>query len=1281
MAAGDGGVRVAMHGYGSFSPPGAVEIPGKTFHVAIPLYGVPHLAAYVLEEEVLGDLQLSRVPGERLLRGENDFPRTEIFYPPDPWADTGMPPMVSAGRPCFMGRQRVLPVKVNPLILGRGGARLVRRLSVTVNIVGGAVVRDVEPSLAPPPWGVWDRLYRDLLVNPDDVSRFVKPLRPRRAVRRPYDETKRFKILVPETGIYAMRADSLIASGFSPGLSTDGFALKKFYYDESEPGLAREVDIPMLVIEENSPGDGIFGGEDLLIFSALGIKDDADAGDIDAAFTDDNVIWLEEGVAGEIMQEDSLPPPASWDSVTVPFRAVCKVRKDIYYLKNAKVGSSDFYFINGMVESEAVIPFVIHNPAGSGEFFSLSVRIQGVKNVGSPQNLTFAVRNSSATYDLGSGSISSREEATFNFDDKPNERLVDGENELVIGSDVPYGFLVNDFTVTYKGLLVAHDDMLEFSISNFVGTKAAKITGFNADSGVLIEVTDPANPIFYVLSQDYFHQDTLILNLTAPTERSFIALGEGAGGHIPNNRILKDKSSHLRDESGPFNTLIVSHRDFIDTMAVYSSWRKNQGYRILTADAEDVYDEFNGGLPSCSAIKRFIKYGVDHWGVEFVLLVGDSNEERKRVFKKTPQDFVPTYTYCMDVLGEYDNEVVASDKWYTFLDDDTLDRYMDVFLGRFPVGIEVELRAMLFKLRNFEKPGLHDTWRRRVILFADDAWSGRLNQYRYDDGEERFEWSMDLTGTGIESALPGGFDIKRLFLSRWTDGAHPNKSEYGAEVYSRANDSTRTYFTPFLADRLNEGCLFFSFQGHANRSTLTTEAGFATFQQYDDLNRLNAYNMPHIFIGLGCHLSDFARMSELSRMYDGPNGDCFSEQILFKPGAAAVGAYASTAYEYLGENAVFCERIHEVIFQGPPIDSVPPRKEYTGAHWVLGSLLAKAELQQIHNTPSFGYDQVLRYLLLGDPMLNIDPGPPLMRLEANWGAGWKEVSCDSLRARNGTNECTLRFTASDVVALGEVTLEVGGEPCSLTITKLNDQGETFARAYRADVDYTIRLGDELLVFEVKTPGGREAGILEIPIETNIRLFYNDYLEILPMGESPPTGTFRIEVDFPAYLSQKPVLLLNGHELEDAHFAVDPQDSLHWKAEFPMSFHSGMQFLTVKVGEYSKDFVFTVIGNEFVLNAFNFPNPFQEGTNIVYALNLPADAGRIDIFNVSGRLVRTLAIQRSQLDAARYPKPHSIYWDGRDLAGDRVANGTYIYVVQMERGGASFNFKGKSVKLE
>ena len=67
---------------------------------------------------------------------------------------------------------------------------------------------------------------------------------------------------------------------------------------------------------------------------------------------------------------------------------------------------------------------------------------------------------------------------------------------------------------------------------------------------------------------------------------------------------------------------------------------------------------------------------------------------------------------------------------------------------------------------------------------------------------------------------------------------------------------------------------------------------------------------------------------------------------------------------------------------------------------------------------------------------------------------------------------------------------------------------------------------------------------------------------------------------------------------------------------------------------------------------NFPNPFNPMTRISFALPSQSDV-RIDVIDVSGRLVRTL--EAAELPAGR----QSVLWDGRDDQGRTVATGVYF----------------------
>jgi hypothetical protein len=68
---------------------------------------------------------------------------------------------------------------------------------------------------------------------------------------------------------------------------------------------------------------------------------------------------------------------------------------------------------------------------------------------------------------------------------------------------------------------------------------------------------------------------------------------------------------------------------------------------------------------------------------------------------------------------------------------------------------------------------------------------------------------------------------------------------------------------------------------------------------------------------------------------------------------------------------------------------------------------------------------------------------------------------------------------------------------------------------------------------------------------------------------------------------------------------------------------------------------------------NVPNPFNPATVIPYEVGTPGRV-RLDVFDVSGRFVRTL------VDRLEPRGKHSARWDGRDARGKPVASGRYFY---------------------
>jgi len=68
---------------------------------------------------------------------------------------------------------------------------------------------------------------------------------------------------------------------------------------------------------------------------------------------------------------------------------------------------------------------------------------------------------------------------------------------------------------------------------------------------------------------------------------------------------------------------------------------------------------------------------------------------------------------------------------------------------------------------------------------------------------------------------------------------------------------------------------------------------------------------------------------------------------------------------------------------------------------------------------------------------------------------------------------------------------------------------------------------------------------------------------------------------------------------------------------------------------------------------NYPNPFNPTTTIEYVIGND-NYVKIDIFNISGQLIRSLINKRKNKGI------HRIIWNGYDNAGNRAASGIYVY---------------------
>ncbi len=124
---------------------------------------------------------------------------------------------------------------------------------------------------------------------------------------------------------------------------------------------------------------------------------------------------------------------------------------------------------------------------------------------------------------------------------------------------------------------------------------------------------------------------------------------------------------------------------------------------------------------------------------------------------------------------------------------------------------------------------------------------------------------------------------------------------------------------------------------------------------------------------------------------------------------------------------------------------------------------------------------------------------------------------------------------------------------------------------------------------------------------------------------------------------------------------------NWYADVPLSAEFGFSIshpLTPVSDEGSiLPMAFALLGNH--------PNPFNPRTEISFAIPVPGASVRLDVFDLSGRRVRTIA------DRTMPAGVHRLTWDGRNNQGEAQNSGTYFY--QLRAG--SFSQTGKMTLLK
>lgn len=1245
--------------------------------------GFAHSLAGSLGLEVPADIMLFAVPleGEVRLSISSGVVGNEYGLPPDIAGSEhlgklrGLPALpaeiASTG---FMRGQRIAAVRVSPVVFDAAERRfrVYEKFDVRLAFTGPRSGRPLAAGSTRT--DSFEGIYRSLLVNYAQGKAWRKrpePMKLRAAEGDYFTSSPNWvKVKIESTGIYRITGVDLanagvVLGGIDPATlrlyGGGGLPLTENILD-TNPAWMRQMSLKVV-----GGDDGGFDLGDALIFYALGVRDWTNfyepGRDVESYyksfFSDYNYYWVTWGGSFESpprgMSVRNLPGCDGCDYYQPP-SFLDRVHVEIDALNDFNIRADDGWYwrplrLNETVRLTPDTPF-----PDTGREGIAKVRVADWHGTGECMGGYFRVQmgfNQTAVAD-------SVWQATLTWRDVIDMReavnikdLAEQEITIKMSGDIPPVYpgsacgklYMGWYELFYWRRFVALDDRLAFFSPDSTCFARYELGGFTSPSLYGFDVTDQYNVVelydFSVTGSTSF-QVSFYDSAAGGDLKRYAFLG--SGGFMKPASLTRPFIADIRNRPGN-EYLVITHEDL---SGAAEAIRDFHGGEVVTVG--QIYDEFGWGVPDVTAIRDFLRWRLETGATLYqVLMLGDASWDYKGYHATGGYpNYVPAYErrYLPPVGDPY-----CTDDFYGYLTPnaadgsdvvDSIDYFLDVAMARIPAPSPAEADLLVGKTIAYQADPVAGRWQTRVCQVADDDRVGSACDSR------AHTMDMELIDT---QAYPVEFDRSKIYLVEYP------VDQSGLKPAARAD---------FVA-ALNSGVLMANYVGHGDEHRLAQEEVLNP----SSIPLINTGRKEFFFIAATCNVSRFDEVT-LSSM---------AEDLLKRPDGGAIGSFASTHFCIPQRNRTLnINFIDSLYYRGDP-HSVRP----------ISDAMVVAKAKTGSNGSSYRTNNEM-FALLGDPALRLFS--PELKIE------FDPSSADTL-LRKGTYEFSGRVLAADTVAtwLNDVVEVVVNEAQDNSGYMACNGFYNFylpgSEIFRGKA--SVVNGEFSLSFLVSTdaregPRGQIRGIV-----SGATVSASGLLDSLPIqGAAPstddegpamvlmtgqgtvaPGDTLTVRVGDRLRLNLKDssgvairaksefipsvsITVDDGEriDLTDSVFAeVDDFRTSYVYFDVP-AMSSGVHDLAVSafdnLNNFSRDDFKLVVKAEVEGETnvvYVFPNPVNELSYIICEYERMLEV-EISMFTVAGREIW----KYKSPDARSY---HEIPWRGRDGAGDKVANGTYL----------------------
>lgn len=1066
-----------------------------------------------------------------------------------------------------------------------------------------------------------------------------------------------YKLSVKEPGVYRIDVALLNTMGISTAnlVSTQ---IRLFGNGGSmlpeDNALPRPDDLLQNALSVNDGGDGLFNGNDYLLFYAPGPHSWQNNQHTQHLYADSICYFLNIAPGGLRMITDNANPVPNTQINTFDFHTFYE--KDLVNLLASGKSWLGEEFNNTISERNITIPLPASGLTEMNVRFRAAARTTGGSRfeIGQLGNLS-VTPVSGNIFDTYASTV----DGTFSANGPANFSIKYTGNASAKGwLDYIEVFGRSALTIPAEGSLHFRDARSIGGIGEFLISQA------NAQTQVW-DITDPIKPISIPTT---LNGSTLRFTRDCATLKEYIAFSNTTAkptfiGPVPNQNL---------HGLGAANMLIIT------TASLRSEAERLAALHQATVVTVDlIYNEFSAGIADPTAIRDFVKMQYDRFGLKYLLLFGRASFDYKdRIPNNT--NMVPTWQSAVSFHGI---NSYMSDDYFGFLDnaDDIAGNpLLDVAIGRLPVRNITDAKAVVDKILTYHE-NTFGPWRNEMTFVADDE----DDNLHLEDAEK--------VSSIIAQEQPQ-YNISKIYLD-----AFPQVSDAGGSRYPAANEA--------INNKMFNGTLVWNYTGHGSFTRLAEEA---ILEETSPNNWNNASRLP-LMVTATCDFAPFDNPNFNSlgeQLLNRNNGGAialmtttravfaFSNLIMnsnyfrlaFQPGAGGkmltLGEGAMVAknetyanfgdiinnrkFQLLGDPALTLAfpkwRVYTDSINGQPVSTTDTLK-------ALGKYTLKGSVRDGSGIIRTGYNGVVAITVYDKP------------------AG------RSTRGNDPTSRAVVYEQQDRILYKGSQNVQNGLFSYTFVVPK--------------DISQTAGTGKISYYTSNETEDG--GGFYS-------RIAVNGTATQIPADNKGPEIKAWIDNEYfqnGGITSENPLLILHlqdenginatgngiGHDivaiLDDStryyvmndFYEATLGDFTTGKVRFPLAgLPPGKHTLTIRAWDtYNNsstiNISFTVVPKSAlaVENVSNYPNPFRQQTRFVFSHNQQsADLDVvIRIFAATGQIVRTI---RSTINGqtARYD---GVPWNGTADSGVKVTPGIYFYQFAVRnRSGLEKVFGGKLIKL-